>query len=1095
MSETETTTRHYSATDIAAVLGLPEPTAEQQRVIEAPLEPALVVAGAGSGKTETMASRVVWLLANGHVRVPEILGLTFTRKAAGELGERIAKRIDLLTDKGLLDVALDPFDAPTVSTYNAFANAIFRDHALLVGRESESQLLGEASAWQLARSLVVRSDDDRLAEMGKSVDQITEAVLSLSHALGENVADAGEVARMAERFLDVASLPFTGRAHRPHVTRATGAVASLPALLDLATAFSAEKARRGFVEFSDQVALALEVCETDAAVVAEYRDRYRVILLDEYQDTSVVQTRLLARLFGGTAVMAVGDPHQSIYGFRGASAANLGRFPGDFGAGDQSSYTLSTSWRNPVRVLDAANVVVDELSRASLVEVGRLRPRPSAPEGHVEVAFPETLPEEAAAVAEWLERGLATTNDDGSKRTAALLFRSKKNVQVFAEALRARGVPFHVLGVGGLLSRPEIVDLVSCLRVLHDPAAGSELIRLLAGARWRVGLHDIKVLREVSSWLFQHDHAQQKLPDQVRERLRASVAAGEDGSIVDALDFVGAAPVTHSQLRGFSPEGLDRLRRLARQLASLRNRIGLDLVDLVALVQQEMLLDIEVAAVNGSLHGGAYLQAFDDEVAGYVATDENASLAGFLGWLSAAERRDDMGPRSEASEAGVVQLLTIHGAKGLEWQLVAVPRLVEGELPGTSRDGNGWVAFGELPYEFRGDASELPMLAWRGADDQNEFHEAVEVFRDELKRRHLAEERRLGYVALTRARDALLLTGSFWATQKRPRRPSAYLAELAEAGLIPAEALPEAPESDENPLAAEYRTPAWPFDPLGARRGVVHEAADAVRRALESGSREAGRWSDDIELLLRESAALRDRSGAVGLPQRIPASRFKDYVDDPAAVVASLRRPLPERPYRATRLGTLFHAWVESRFRPSGQIETLDASPFELDFDADDEGTAGSGAPALGLGDAPVDADDARRLAELQTTFEASEWADLEAVDVELEIHLPLGERTVICKIDAVFERDGGYQVVDWKTGKAPRDDRDLELKQLQLALYREAYSAYRGIDPERIDAVFYFVADDVILRPVHVSDRAELERLWAGVEGSGVASSGGASG
>ncbi|WP_350271678.1 ATP-dependent DNA helicase [Frondihabitans sucicola] len=1008
-------TARYAATEIAAALGLPEPTVEQQRVIEAPLEPALVVAGAGSGKTETMASRVVWLLANGHVTVPQVLGLTFTRKAAGELGERIGRRIELLAEKGLLEASLDPFDAPTVSTYNAFANAIFRDHALIVGRESESQLLGEASAWQLARSLVVRSTDERLAALGKSVDQITEAVLSLSHALGENVADPEAVASMAEQFVDVASLPFTGRAHRPHVTRAVTALATLPPLVGLATAFSAEKAQRGFVEFSDQVALALEVCETDPAVAEEYRDRFRVILLDEYQDTSVVQTRLLSRLFGGTAVMAVGDPHQSIYGFRGASAANLGRFPVDFAARDDASYTLSTSWRNPVRVLDSANVVVDELSRASEVAVGRLQPRPGAPEGTVETAFAETLPEEAAAVAEWFERGLASLNDDGSKRTAALLFRSKKTVPVFAEALRVRGVPFHVLGVGGLLSRPEIVDLVSCLRVLHDPSAGSELIRLLAGARWRVGIHDIKVLRDVSSWLFQHDHAQQRLPEEVRARLRASVAAGEDGSIVDALDFVGTAPETHSQLGAFSPDGLARLRTLARHLAFLRNRIGLDLVDLVALVQQEMLLDIEVAAVGGSLHGNAYLQAFDDEVAGYVAADENASLAGFLGWLAAAERRDDMGPRSDASEAGVVQLLTVHGAKGLEWQLVAVPRLVEGELPGTPREGNGWVAFGELPYEFRGDSSELPVLAWRGAEDQNEFHEAVEAFRDDLKRRHLAEERRLAYVALTRARDALLLTGSFWATQKRPRKPSPYLRQLAEAGLVPEQALPEESAFEENPLAAEFRTPSWPFDPLGGRRDIVHAAAEAVRQATEGGALDAGRWSADIELLLRESAALRDRTGVVGLPQRIPASRFKDYVDDPAAVAAALRRPLPEKPYRATRMGTLFHAWVEDRFRPTGASETLDSGSFELDLDLDDEATTG------GPSDAPIDADDARRLAELQATFEASEWATLEPVDVELEIHLPLGRRTVICKIDAVFERNGRFQVVDWKTGKAPR--------------------------------------------------------------------------
>ena len=176
----------YSAEMLAGLLGLPQPTTQQVEVIEAPMAPVLVVAGAGSGKTETMASRVVWLLANRHVNVDGILGLTFTRKAAGELAARIGKRIAALQDIGILDPAADAlFDRPEVSTYNAYANALFRDNALLVGREPESVLLSEASAWRLARRVVVRHGDERLATLGKSVDQVAELVLSLSHELAE----------------------------------------------------------------------------------------------------------------------------------------------------------------------------------------------------------------------------------------------------------------------------------------------------------------------------------------------------------------------------------------------------------------------------------------------------------------------------------------------------------------------------------------------------------------------------------------------------------------------------------------------------------------------------------------------------------------------------------------------------------------------------------------------------------------------------------------------------------------------------------------------------------------------------------------------
>ena len=172
---------------------------------------------------------------------------------------------------------------------------------------------------------------------------------------------------------------------------------------------------------------------------------------------------------------------------------------------------------------------------------------------------------------------------------------------------------------------------------------------------------------------------------------------------------------------------------------------------------------------------------------------------------------------------------------------------------------------------------------------------------------------------------------------------------------------------------------------------------------------------------------------------------------------------MPERPYRATRLGTLFHAWVEHRADPDGLEEELDARFSELDIDADTELVA-------------VDAD---RFAELKATFESSPWAELKPVEVEREIHLPFDGRTIVCKIDAVYERDGRLEIVDWKTGKAPKDAEDLERKQLQLALYRLAYARWAGVDPELVDAAFYFVAEDRIIRPEHVSSEDELRERW----------------
>ncbi|QHF20656.1 UvrD-helicase domain-containing protein [Rathayibacter sp. VKM Ac-2762] len=1063
------------ALTIAERLDLRPPTAEQRAVIEAPLEPALVVAGAGSGKTETMANRVLWLLANGHAAPSEVLGLTFTRKAAAELGERIGRRIDQLGAAGLLPLAPgqsapDPFEAATVSTYNAFANTIFRDNAALIGREGDATVLSEASAWHLARGVVADTADPRILEVEAGIDRLTDLVVSLAHDLADNLADPAAVAAFAEDFLRLGELPRGGSGSGLYreLEKALQAVGALPVLTALAERFQEAKAERGFVEFSDQVALALRIVDRVPRIVDEHRARYRVVLLDEYQDTSVLQTRLLSRLFAGQGVMAVGDPHQSIYGWRGASAEGLGRFGTDFGGAGR--FSLSTSWRNGRRVLTAANAIVEPLSAGSAVAVDTLSAGPQASEHPVELTFPETIEEEADDVAAWFAGRL---RENAEPPSAAVLFRVRAHMDRFAAALAKHGVRYHILGIGGLLRQPEIADLVAALTVVEDPAAGSELVRLLAGARWRLGVRDLKALRDLASWLAARDHAHRLLPEEVRERMRASVTEGEGGSIVEALDFIAArrpgddGRIDHSALGGFSAEGLRRLHEAGTLFARLRARAGLDLLDFVTLVEQELGLDIEVEANESRGDGRANLEAFREAVAGYLQTDDRgagtgSSLRGFLRWLVLADKRDGLAPRPEDPEPGTVQLLTIHGSKGLEWDLVAVPRMVDGELPGTPVEGfRGWVRLGAMPYAFRGDAAELPDLAWRGCSTQKEVVDAIGAFGDTLRERNEAEERRLAYVAVTRARHHLLLSGSWWAGQAKPRGPGVFLRDLEEAGTIPP--LPTEPANEENPLERAPRTFRWPHDPLGSRGDRVRAAAARVRSAEPAL---LGARGDDIRLLLAERAVRLAGGERTPLPTRIPASRFKDIVSTPDEVAAQLRRPMPERPYRQTRLGTTFHSWVENRFGVQGGAEAVDTFPDELD-DA---------------GPASVEQE---RLDALIATFERSEWADRHPEAVEIEIHLQLAGHVVVCKLDAVYPTEDGVQIVDWKTGRAPKDAADLELKQFQLALYRLAYSRWRGVPLESVDAVFYFVADDLVLRPERFYSERELAESLSSATGA----------
>ncbi|GAA1730263.1 ATP-dependent DNA helicase [Microcella frigidaquae] len=1097
----------FTAVEIARALGQKhDPTPEQQAIIEAPVAPALVVAGAGSGKTETMAARVLWLVANGHVAPEQVLGLTFTRKAAGELAARIRERLVQLAGSGLLGsstVVVDAFTQPTVATYNAFASSLYRDHAVLIGRDPDGVVLREASAWQLARELVTTAKDARLADLDLSADRITAAVLALTHAVSEHGADIADVRAYIERFVaHIAELPLGDRYERKAEFDKLMALGATLPIVDLVERLQQVKQRDGYVEFSDQVSLALAIVRRHAGVAAQLRDRYRVVLLDEYQDTNVAQTWLLAELFGGTPVMAVGDPHQSIYGWRGASASNLDDFAHRFRAGGANEidapgepvgrYSLSTSWRNGTQVLAAANLLVQPLSARGGVAVETLRPSPVASEHPVETVFAETVHDEAQAVAAWLAARVAepppgapagATDADGRplRASAALLMRSRTTQPVFLAALREANVPVHVLGIGGLLEQPEIADLVSALAVIDDPAASTELVRLLAGPRWRIGVADLHALSRIASWLRDRDLAQQPFSDEVKERLRASVARTDGVSLVDALDFVGTAPDEHGQLRGLTPVGLERLRDAARLFAALRSRTALDLPDLVVAVEHDLLLDIEVAANPARALGDAPREAFHEALDGYLALADHATLGGFLGWLREAEWRDNLSPRSEDPEPGTVQVLTIHGAKGLEWDHVVVPRLVDGELPGTPREGStGWLRVGVLPYELRGDRAELPTFAWRAAETRKELLERRAAFADEVSEHHEREERRLAYVAVTRARHRLLLTGSFWAGQAKPRDPSPYLRALEGAGLI--EPLPEHPQNEQNPIVDDSGDePWWPVDPFGARRERVVEAAARVRASdpADRGDDRRG-WHREIDLLLAERAERLASAGRVTVPLRVPASSFKDFITAPAEVAERLRRPMPQRPFRATRLGTVFHRWVEQRYGLGAMPDLVDGLAAELDV--------------------PLEGDSAEALAALQETFARSPWAAQAPLEVERELHLPFEGRILVCKIDAVYATDPAFdtvrdrgsgrrprtvEIVDWKTGKAPRDDADRAAKELQLALYRLAYARWSGLPLDAVTAAFYFVADDAVLRPASLPDEAELRRRWRAAVGS----------
>lgn len=1156
----------FSATRIAELLAGPDaspllPTPEQRAVIEHPLVieaggSALVVAGAGSGKTETMAGRVVWLVANGLIEPDQVLGLTFTRKAAGELRERVAGRLEAFrsrlvdaAERGALGPAeagraailerslADGLDLPEISTYNAFAAGVLQEFGVAAGIPPGAVVIDEATAWRVAREVILRSEDPGLVGSGLRIAELVKHTIAIDHAVADNLTSFDRVERVVEEFGRVLDLPYdekdpvggpAGKNYAP-VRDAVANLAETPLITRLARAFAEEKQRRGLIEFSDQLALATRTLEHSPDAVAILRRRHRAVLLDEVQDTSVGQTRLLSMIFAGAPVMAVGDPHQSIYGWRGASAEGLQSFHADFrgrgsagvpaGRSRASTLTLSTSWRNPTAVLAAANAISAPLAAGSAIEVPRLAPRPGAAEGRIEWRYPETVHEEREQVAAWMaEARKAHLAERGEVPSAAVIFRNRRHMAAFSAALGDAGVPNRIVGLGGLLSTPEVTDVVSALRCIWYADAGGDLIRLLAGPRFRIGVADIAGLRDAARWFAGRDVTQQRLDDE--DTAADGVLPDPDRrfTLIDALDqLAGMKSSDHAALSGISTSGFERLREAGRMLASLRQSARGDIVELIGAVVRALRIDIELEANEARGHGGgaaalSNLDAFTELAEGHLAVDSRGTLASLLEWIERAVEADEAAEHVSAPEPGTVQLITAHGAKGLEWDIVAVPRLVAGEFPAAPRDGVGWLRKGRLPDELRGDAAARPEFNWRIATTQKELRDRIADYTAQLKERYADEERRLAYVAITRSAGRLLLSGSFWGGQARPRTPSEYLLELQEHGII--SGLPEQSDHASDPGESSEFTLQWPLDPLGERAQSVLRAADALRAELEAqaGSAEAGgetgggtesprRLDQTVRLLLAEREAARrvglgaglgtgagdaggngtaddgaaGRSAGDRLPERITASTFHEFVEDAVGAERSRLRPVPRRPYRRTRVGNLFHEWVERRTTTArGTALTLFGAELSEGADSWDEATR------------PVDAEwdtGEADLVPLIAAFEHSRWADLQPIAVELEITLPFAGRSMVCKLDAVYrtgeDEEARYEVVDWKSGRPPKDEKEKASRFLQLDLYRHAYARWAGIDPERIDVTLFYVAEGEELRGEGDRTLDDLERLW----------------
>ena len=1109
---TPTGSRELTPQALAAALGIHTPTQEQARVIAHRLSPLLVVAGAGSGKTATMAQRVVHLVATGQVRPDQILGLTFTRKATAELDQRVASRLADLSAAGLLPAtasdddggvrAADATDVgePMIATYNSFAGTLVRDHGLRIGVDPDSTLITQARSWQIVSSLL---EARTLPLPNESLSHNASAALVLGDALSQNlltIEDAAkDLADLTEQFTALAAI----KGCKTLVGKAPAVMAEWEALLDVVAELREYKRHHGLLDFGDQIALACTIAESVPEAAAQVRAQYPAVLLDEFQDTSVAQVRLLSALFADSGVTAVGDPHQAIYGWRGASAGALDTFHQRFnptgtarldsGASPADAtpvLELSTSWRNDSTILEVANVVSAPL-RSGVVEdgdpvgehitVAPLRPRPAAfglESGAVHGAFLQDPAEEARTVIAFLAERWSPSAE------MAVLCRTRAQMDPIAAELEEAGLPYTIVGLGGMLYVPEVADVRALLTVASDPERGDRVVRLLTG--FGIGASDLRALAALARELTRPAPE----GDQAGSPVHGDQVEADAPLLSEALDTLlrwheDGAQEEAAATRDLTEAGRAVALRTARAIQRIREADSLPLPDLVAMAEQALDLDIEIAARVGHPMGHRALDSFHETALAFATDTDAPTLTGFLDWLDAAEEHEDAmsAPEVEPSP-GAVQILTVHAAKGLEWDVVAVPGMDEQVFPSYTsavKDDlrvaeTGWMGSTSIfPFPLRADADDLPPFTVGDLDpamtDKPLLTETMSAYKEALGRQSLREERRLAYVAFTRARHDLLLTGSHLSkTASKPRRPSRFLTELQRRDLLlpHAEGWVDFDESRPNPLTALTQVGTWPLDAGGmetqgsqtpettgedapiadriaAARRARHAAAAQVAAAMsgtgpaeeapvqaEPDDETVRRWRLEAGLLLAERSRALSSGPAVRLPEHLAATRLDDLRADRQQFALDLRRPLPPEPRAAGRLGTVFHDAVAQRLSARGTLF----------------GLGQAGVPdSLG----PQDRDRIERW--LDTAENLPLLEDYILAETETDREITIGATTLRCRMDAVFRRsDGaGWLIVDWKTGRrqVPVD---------QLSVYVHAWAASQGVPTGSVRAAYVYV-------------------------------------
>ncbi|RFD76415.1 DNA helicase UvrD [Gardnerella vaginalis] len=538
-------------------------------------------------------------------------------------------------------------------------------------------------------------------------------------------------------------------------------------LLDLVLQFDAEKKRVNMAQFSDFTIAAYYLVTHFPSICAQYRNQYSQVLLDEYQDTSTTQAMLINTLFhaendtdngaenGGdfaaskrTHVMAVGDPFQAIYSFRGASTGAFCKFEQDFNINKQNKYSLTITRRNSLFILKVANALTEPMrgengdnstQNASRrfssiddreVQVETLKPKEDAPNGMIAALFMPSQAEEIDAVVRFAKKIVEKYGENPLEPPLAILFRSKANMPKYAEKLESAGIRTSIVGYSSLIEKPAVKDVLSLLKVVQDHSDSNSLMRLLATPRFALSTDDLGALAAIansanteylyniysSAGLLEADLPKSQWDSAVRN-LRNKANSGEISGQV--INIYGGVYLADLIMRDFSTKndqwvnqmqqklsigGFDAVKRLSKILHNVEGIQRNSLTNVMQAAVQALNVDIDTAVGSALKYKDFSNQIMLDDmrsvldslnaiVETYIQEMgewQDVSLRGLISWIDSAKNLDSQSGSSVSSssqtEPAQVVLMTVHQSKGLQWPAVAVVGLNEGAFPSNQGD-------------------------------------------------------------------------------------------------------------------------------------------------------------------------------------------------------------------------------------------------------------------------------------------------------------------------------------------------------------------------------------------------------------------------